>query len=230
MFENLALSFINFGLSYLMAIMTPGPSMLIILRNTFSYSKKLGFITALGTVSGIALQALYTILGFSLLHESSLALAFLNASCAFFLLFTGIRILLSLKINNDFRTNCPQSLNKGNFSAFKDGFLIDVLNPLALSFFLASFSLLFSKEIEFNLKFIYWCEIVIIGSFWFMGLPLVLKNQYIKQLLINKLSKPLNMICAVLFMVFAVKLISSNLILTESVIQLFNLTFIDRIT
>ena len=60
---------LKIGLTYLLAIMSPGPSIIAIFRNSSIYSQKVGIYTAIGTVTGIALQSLYILIGMNFTYS-----------------------------------------------------------------------------------------------------------------------------------------------------------------
>lgn len=195
---------LKIGLTYLLAIMSPGPSIIAIFRNGSIYGQKVGICTALGTVTGIGLQALYILLGINFTY-SLYIMEVLQIVCAAYLMYLGIRGLIRAIHNTDKITigetnNSSQTITTKE--AFKQGFFIDALNPLALSFFLTIFSTFITKDATILFKVICWFEIIIIGAIWFIGASIFISSKAIQSILTGTIAKYINIITLLLFIFF----------------------------
>jgi threonine efflux protein len=203
----LELPLIEIGLTYLAAIMAPGPSILAILRNS-AYSKIIGVWTAVGTLIGIALQALYVLLGMRFIHVYPNVFISLQIICACYLIYLGVKGLVGMLLHNKkiIIDKLDQSHIIDRKEAFKQGFLIDALNPLALTFFLSIFSVFLGDDASLNFKILCWLEIVILGGLWFIGAALFLTSNKIRKILVGKVGIFVNLIALILFVYLGVKL------------------------
>ncbi len=199
-------SLFKVGLIYLVAIMSPGPSILAILRNS-SYGREIAIWTAVGTLAGISLQALYVLIGLKFIHSYKYVVFLMQLLCGLYLIYIGLQTFINpykekaLVVDNIIFFPCKKH-------ALKQGFLIDALNPLALTFFLSIFSLYVPSESSLSFKFVSWLEIVIIGGIWFIGVAFLASNKIIQKALHGLLSKYINAMSAIIFIVFGIKLLA----------------------
>ena len=198
----------NLGLAYVLALISPGPSLVIILHNSLVYTKEVGFWTAVGITVGIAVQALYVLLGLDFLYQYPQFLLAIKILCSFYLIYlgaTGFRKAFSFAQSK--HQNSCKTPNK--WEALKQGFLIDVLNPVSLSFFLIIFSLYIPDQSDIFYKSICWLGIILLGSIWFTGVSLLFPGSLLKRFLFSSLGRFINIIISVVFIIFGIKLLIS---------------------
>ncbi|MBF5058803.1 LysE family transporter [Candidatus Neptunochlamydia vexilliferae] len=199
--------FFLLGLSYLLAVISPGPSLAVIAKNSLSISSRAGFLTAVGTTCGIAFQAFYSLAGLSFLQNSPRLLSILNVLLGIYLIYLSIKFLfLEKKAKRAPDTSKEKNRSLSYFHHIKEGFLVDVLNPLALVFFLAIFSSYTNPNDPTFLKFAYWIEIVVIGFLWFGGVSLLLSHSKLRNILVLKLRKPMMIIMSSVLFLLGIKL------------------------
>lgn len=132
---------LHFWLLFLSAVLvlniTPGPDLLYILTKTISGGRKVGWAAAMGVCTGALVHAVIAAIGLSAILMSS-AVAFNIVKYA------GVAYLLYLAWKS-FRSSgtqlivTPKQKEKKIFAwdAFKQGMLIDVLNPKVALFFMS---------------------------------------------------------------------------------------------
>ncbi|WP_313026573.1 LysE family translocator [Pseudomonas lopnurensis] len=115
---------------------SPGPDLFYVLSRTFSGGRRIGMISACGVCSGALVHVLFAALGISaILATSALAFALVKYVGAAYLLYLGIQALrsagsgASLEIKAGPRTSA--------WRAYRQGVLVDLLNPKAAIFFMA---------------------------------------------------------------------------------------------
>lgn len=120
-------------------VITPGPNMAIVIRNTLVHSRAAGVYTAVGLALGNLTHITYCLVGIGVLISQSILLfnvvKWLGAG---YLLYLGIKSLRAKP-----HTPVAQSTSAPTFtyfSALRNGFLTDLLNPKATLFFLALFT------------------------------------------------------------------------------------------
>jgi threonine/homoserine/homoserine lactone efflux protein len=120
--------------------LTPGPDVLYIVSNSLRSGARAGVIAGLGITAGCFVHILAAAVGISaLVAASATAFTILKFAGAAYLLWVGIRILISRTPHRgpDLRSVAagmkPQSLR----AIFAGGFLTNVLNPKVAIFFLA---------------------------------------------------------------------------------------------
>ena len=116
---------------------SPGPDILYVLTQSISNGKKYGIATAAGLVSGILVHTTLIALGISaVLKQSELIFTFIKILGACYLLWIAFQVYkapASITFSNE---NRPR---KSIGSLFKQGFIMNVLNPKVTLFFLAFF-------------------------------------------------------------------------------------------
>ncbi|WP_317045681.1 LysE family translocator [Lutibacter agarilyticus] len=140
---EILISFI--GASMLLTIM-PGPDIIYVLVQSITNGKKYGIVTALGLVSGIIVHTTLVAFGVSaVLKQSEILFFIIKLFGALYLLYLAY---LSYKATDEVLLDSNVQ-KKGLLKLFKQGFVMNVLNPKVSIFFLAFFpGFLFSESIS----------------------------------------------------------------------------------
>ena len=119
--------------------LTPGPDVLYIVSNALRSGVRAGIVAALGIVSGCFVHVFAAALGVgALLATSSTAFTLLKWAGAAYLVWMGIRLLLSRDASVVVPTPvAPIGLPADLGRIYRRGFLTNVLNPKVALFFLA---------------------------------------------------------------------------------------------
>ena len=116
-------------------ILTPGPDTFYVIARSLGQGKFAGIISALGVCFGVLVHTLGAAIGLSaLLMSSALAYNIVKYAGAAYLIYLGIRTILSREEENTFST--PQ-VGRNLAKTFSQGVLSNVLNPKVALFFLA---------------------------------------------------------------------------------------------
>lgn len=177
--------FFSVALIALLGAMLPGPDFAIVTKNTILHSRKSGYFTSLGVGSAILIHMTYCLLGLALVISESIfifnAIKYIGAT---YLIYLGINSFFSKKSNKIFPSDKQKSKkDMSYFTAFKQGFLCNLLNPKATLFFLSLFTVLIKPGTPFHWQMIYASEIILIATFWFCLLTIILSHSYVKRLL-----------------------------------------------
>lgn len=119
-----------------MVNISPGPSLLYIFSNTVSQGRKIGIASSIGVCTGSIFHIIAVAIGLSAVFvASSLLYSIVKYAGAIYLIYLGI---MSFKhsglkiINNNLNT-----VRITPTKAFKQGILVDILNPKIAIFFMA---------------------------------------------------------------------------------------------
>ena len=131
MLETTSLAF--FILSSLILLLTPGPAVLYIIARSVNQGRIAGLVSAVGLGLGTMVHVVAAAFGLSaLLATSALAFNVVKLLGAAYLIYLGIRTLLTKTPTNQAQDAAPRQLTQ----IFKQGFIVNMLNPkLALFFF-----------------------------------------------------------------------------------------------
>ncbi len=114
--------------------LAPGPDLLFVLSRTLSGGRRIGVASACGVCSGALVHVIAAALGLSaILATSALAFAVVKYVGAAYLLYLGIQALRSAGGQFNLRP-APRT---SALQAYRQGILVDILNPKAAIFFMA---------------------------------------------------------------------------------------------
>ena len=124
-----------FALAALLLNLTPGNDMLYVAARSTSQGIKAGIISSLGIMAGCMVHILTAVIGLSaIIAQSALAFNIIKYVGAAYLVYLGIRSIISRKKTFDVKNKMQQ---QSYTRIFWQGVLTNVLNPKVALFFLA---------------------------------------------------------------------------------------------
>ena len=128
----------NIGLfigAALVLLLVPGPAVLYIVARSVAQGRMAGFISDLGIHSATLVHVLAAALGLSaLLASSALAFSIVKYAGAAYLIWLGLKKIFGRAEEVDADGNLPRH---SYARLFRDGFIVNLLNPKTALFFLA---------------------------------------------------------------------------------------------
>jgi len=127
----------------LLAAISPGPDFFVVLRNSLSYSRKAGLMTALGVSVALLVHLTYTLVGIGvLIAESVFLYSLIKYAGVAYLFYLGASGLISSFKKSEALTlkYAKENTDISAYKAFRQGFLTNLLNPKAAVFFISLFS------------------------------------------------------------------------------------------
>lgn len=165
--------------SMLLTIM-PGPDIIYVLVQSMANGKKYGIVTSLGLVSGILVHTSLVAFGVSALIKQSENIYFaIKLFGALYLLY-----LVYLTFNSNEEVSLNAKVEKKSFlNLYKQGFIMNVLNPKVSIFFLAFFpGFLYSSTQNTIVQFYVLGIIFIIQSLLIFSIVSVLSGKFASYL------------------------------------------------
>jgi len=143
---------ISFSIASFLLALAPGPDNFFVLTFSAKYGKTLGLFTVLGLVSGCFVHTTLVAFGVSaLIINNDFLFSMLMYVGAFYLLFIAFKVY---KSDNSIKELDQANNQIGKFKVFVNGFLMNILNPKVLAFFLAFFpTFIFSESINPLIQF-----------------------------------------------------------------------------
>lgn len=143
---------ISFSIASFLLALAPGPDNFFVLTFSAKYGKTLGLFTVLGLVSGCLVHTTLVAFGVSaLIINNDFLFSLLMYVGAFYLLFIAFKVY---KSDNSIKELDQADNQIGKFKVFVNGFLMNILNPKVLAFFLAFFpTFIFSESINPLIQF-----------------------------------------------------------------------------
>lgn len=174
---------ISFAIASSALAISPGPDNIYVLMQSLVHGKKYGLATVCGLMTGCLVHTSLVAFGVSALIKANDSLYFLiKLFGAFYLLYLAFKVFKSspdLSIDN--KTIPKKSLAQ----LFKQGFIMNVLNPKVSIFFLAFFpGFLFSETMSTVLQFYVLGLLFILVSFVIFGSIAILSgliSEYINR-------------------------------------------------
>ena len=162
---------------------SPGPDNIFVLIQSATYGRKSGMAVVGGLMTGCLIHTSLVAFGLSAFIESNgqwyLGLKFFGAA---YMLFLAYRVYQS---RGNTTNVSKQHLKKNYTQLFRQGFIMNVLNPKVSIFFLAFFpAFLFSETLGFVLQFYVLGFLFILTSFTVFSL-FVLLSGFFSKLFLN---------------------------------------------
>lgn len=161
----------------LLAAISPGPDMIIVIRNAIK-SSKLGYMTALGIGWAIFVHVFYCIAGVGLIISQSIFLFSIIKICgSFYLLYISYQLFRSKK---EELWTPSLTENQSLFTAFREWFFTNVMNPKATLFFLSVFTQVIDPTTLFLTQVLYGFMMAMIVWVWFIILTTIINFSVVK--------------------------------------------------
>lgn len=178
MTEFFAISFI-----IILAAISPGPDFAMVVKNALQSNRKSGVYTALGVSCSLIIHSIYSILGLAILISQSLLLFnLIKYIGAAYLIYIGVKSLLEKQSTVGVHSSSHKKIKSG-FKSFTQGLLCNLLNPKAIMFILAFFTLIIKPSTSFALQFFFAFEIAVIHLVWFSCLATIVTHPHIQKIL-----------------------------------------------
>ncbi len=132
--------------------LSPGPDNIYVLMQSVVNGRKYGLATVAGLISGCLVHTSLVAFGVSaIIKESDVLFFFIKMLGAFYLIYLAFKVYRSTEELSLSSKSVPK---KNLFQLFKQGFVMNVLNPKVSIFFLAFFpGFLFSESLSSVIQF-----------------------------------------------------------------------------
>ncbi|MBJ26890.1 MAG: hypothetical protein CL567_04435 [Alphaproteobacteria bacterium] len=188
------------------AILSPGPDTLIIVRYTLGSGYKVGLAATIGVQIGLVLHGIFAVLGLSIIIEKiPIALQIITVLGALYLL-----ILAAQEVKNIFNKKSTNNLSPSNSgiyyrNAAVSAILTNILNPKVILLFIAIMPgfIDLDKGPIYSQFAIFAATMIFINSVFQVSI-IFLADYFRKFLIQPQVQKFLSIITALIFVIFAV--------------------------
>lgn len=167
-----------------LAVISPGPDFVMVVKNSMIHSRRSGIFTSLGFGVAILIHVTYTVLGLAaVIAQSIMLFNIIKLAGAAYLIFIGIKAILSRGAAQnlaDTENGSAQKSTLGDFASFCSGFFTNALNPKATLFFLAIFSQIIRPDTPFAWYVVYGLTCSVMVSGWFSLVSIVLTHKSVR--------------------------------------------------
>jgi threonine/homoserine/homoserine lactone efflux protein len=191
------------ALTHLMALMSPGPDFVLVIRNSLGKSRRDGYFTALGFAAGVAVHLTWGLLGLSYLLESfPLFLQIVKYGGAFYLAYLGWQSWNSSPFQFQQQS---YKYSQSNLASFREGLITNLLNLKAMLFFISLLVNVLTPEIDLSIRLTAVVLMVILTALWFSLVTRFFTQTKIQQLFLAA-QKPIERTLALILWLLALKL------------------------
>jgi len=147
--EHIALIVTILGINFL-GLISPGPDFMMVIRNSVTYSRRVGFWTALGFSLGVCVHIAYNLFGLAVIISQSIILfnvvKFFGAG---YLIFIGLKSFKQKEVDLTVE-GIEKQKDLSPAKAIWVGFLTNVLNPKATLFFMSMFAMVIGTDVPYG--------------------------------------------------------------------------------
>lgn len=124
-----------------LCMLSPGPDMVLVMRNTLTGDRRSGLLTSLGVLTGNLVHIAYCMLGIGWLIANSIAAySVLKLAGAAYLLYLGWTSIRSSGTDSAHPVTEPRASRRTDRSSYAQGLLNNLLNPKGALFYLGVFT------------------------------------------------------------------------------------------
>ena len=190
-----------------LAMITPGPDMVLVLRNTVVSGRRAGLQTSMGILSGNLVHITYCMLGIGLLiSQSILAFSTFKYAAAAYLIYLGIISFRSGTTTLD--TNGVEG-PRPHRRWFVQGFVNNVLNPKGTLFYLGVFTIVITPETSARATFLLIVIMMLVSASFWLFFDYTLDRRTIREL-IDRSQQAVNRTLGVLLVLLGVRVASMS--------------------
>lgn len=204
-------NFTEVAVAYFCGIAMPGPSIALLVRNGILYSRTSGISSAIGVIVGISLQSALVLIAVSFIDTKHSVFIIIKALCSMYLVYLGIKSFSCMSGTHSI-TKAQNINQKGQhykrrcLVSFREGVLLEMLNPMAFTFFISIFTAIINLSASSFIKFCYWLEILLLGSVWFCGFAFLISiEKFIQK--ISRFFKLISLLSGIVFVLFGIQLL-----------------------
>ena len=192
-----------------LAILSPGPAVLLSLRNGATHGARAVMWSALGNISGVCCLSIAAILGLGVVLKSSVMLfGLLKIAGAAYLFYVGVRQLRATSAVKPAIADGDRLPRMRRRDLYREGFLVAATNPKAVLFFTALFPQFIDTHQQILPQFVLLTLVFMAISYASHLFYATLASRARGALLKPLFAKWLSRVTGVVFMVFAALLLT----------------------
>lgn len=203
--------FFTITLIIILAAISPGPDFAMVIKNAIFLNRRSAIFTALGVSCSLLIHSIYAILGLAIVISHSLLLfSLIKYAGAAYLIYIGIKSLLAEQTISGINANSVHQKINGS-QAFLQGLLCNLLNPKAIMFILAFFTLIVKPSVSLIAQFGFGIEIGLIHFVWFSCLAVMITHERVRTSL-TKIQHHIIKLMGIILIGFGARIASLNIL------------------
>ena len=181
-------AWLSLALLCILGAMTPGQSLIIILKHSVAGGRLNGLVASLGHALGVMLYAIATVIGLAvIIQQTPWLFDLIRYLGAAFLVWLGYKALMSRAESSRLLTSESSISLKQSFS---EGLMVSFLNPKLAIFFLALFSQFVDADAGWQQSIIMVATVAGIDTLWYCLVALILSHSSV----LDKLRQNMNVV------------------------------------
>jgi len=177
---------LSVALIHFLAVASPGPDFIMVVRNSLVYSKQSGIYTAVGLGLGILLHVTLALVGVAfIISQSVILFNVVKLLGAGYLIYVGIKSLRAKPTNLNSNEIQHSKVDISTVKAIRIGFVTNAMNPKATLFFLSLFTLVIQPTTPLVVKGIIGLEMAIVTFAWFAVIAIAVSQRSVKRRIIK---------------------------------------------
>ena len=183
---NLLSIFITVGIAHFLALLSPGPDFVLIVKSAIKNDSKDAIGVALGITIANAVYISLCLIGIgSILAASALLMIILKIIGGLFLIYLAVQALQARKSSYsqlDINESISNNLTNTTFlKEFVAGFISGIFNPKNLLFYLSLFTVVLTPEVSFAFKLSLGIWMTIAVFLWDTSIIFLLSTRKVRQ-------------------------------------------------
>ncbi len=166
---------------HFLAVASPGPDFIMVLRNSLVFSRRSGVYAAIGLGLGICVHVAYSLAGIALIiSQSVLLFSIIKLLGAAYLIYIGIKSLRAKRTSGVGESEHAK-VDLTKLQTVRAGFITNATNPKATLFFLSLFTLVIEPSTPLAIKMIMGTEMVLATMLWFSLVAVLVSHRVIRK-------------------------------------------------
>jgi threonine efflux protein len=191
------------GLTHILALMSPGPDLVLVIRNALGKSRVDGYFTALGFAVGVTIHLSFGFIGLSfLISKIPTLLTIIQLVGCLYLVFIGWK---SWRADSFNLKNTNQIRQSEIWISFKEGLVTNLLNVKAMLFFMTLLVTLLTPDLALSIKLASVALMFTLTFIWFAIVTRFLTIQRIQERFFAS-QRMIEKVLAILLWLLALKL------------------------
>ncbi|MDD3266774.1 MAG: LysE family translocator [Burkholderiales bacterium] len=188
----------------LLALISPGPDFVVVLRNSLTFGRKSGIATAIGIAAGCTISFSLVLIGLDFLFKYHIIKLVMSIVCGVYLIYMGISAFKSKAQHT--HLECSHKKAKSNWTYFKTGFLTNLLNPKLYTFCTAILSYVEQSHPSRATNITIVIGQAIMALIWFTAICYIFSSSKIQDAYFKR-EVWINRILGIIFVIIGVKII-----------------------
>lgn len=186
-----------------LAVMSPGPDFVMVLKNSLTYGRKAGVFSALGVATGCLVSFTLVMAGLKVLFAYKIFKAALSLICGAYLIYMGVMSIRSKSSHS--HIDCQHQQEEPMLKYYRIGLLTNVFNPklYTLAIAILTFPEQQHPTLATNIAIVIGQSLM--ALLWFIAVSLIFSHGKIQDIYFRK-ERAINILLGFVFIILGSKI------------------------